>query len=287
MKLRKLSTIELQDFFDSYRGKLSPSTIKNMRACLSSHLNQAVAWGMLDRNPAERVRIPKQKLVKPPVVLAVWAIRKVIEILPEPTRSVVTLIVFGSMRIGEVLALQWRHIRKSYIHVEQRVYDGVVDEVKTESGNRLVPFDGLGLMDRAIKEAWKRSNFHDPEHFVFCTRDGKPIERRNLLRHVKAAAVTLGYPKTIDFRSFRTMHASLMGRQGTRLEVIRDNMGHAETPTTSNIYNRTWWDERATAVTKVAEAVMTAEENSDKTSAPSPTVLDENEWEPLWVPQLD
>jgi hypothetical protein len=44
---------------------------------------------------------------------------------------------------------------------------------------------------------------------------------------VKPVAERLGLPKTIDFENFRTMHASLMRRYGARLEVARDNMGHA------------------------------------------------------------
>jgi hypothetical protein len=45
---------------------------------------------------------------------------------------------------------------------------------------------------------------------------------------------------------FRTMHASLMRRFGARLEVARDNMGHAGSTggITLDVYSKTWWDER-------------------------------------------
>jgi len=39
-------------------------------------------------------------------LLPLATIGKLIELLPEPTKSVVVLIVFGSLRIGEVLALK-------------------------------------------------------------------------------------------------------------------------------------------------------------------------------------
>lgn len=77
-----------------------------------------------------------------------------------------------------------------------------------------------------------------------------------MLRHLKATAKTLGLPKGIDFRSFRTMHASLIRRTGARAEVARDNMGHSEIPTSLEVYSRTWWDERADAVSAVVEMVM-------------------------------
>ena len=58
---------------------------------------------------------------------------------------------------------------------------------------------------------------------------------------IKTAA-KLGLPKEVDFRSFRTMHASLMRRLGARLEVARDNMGHAGSTgsITLDVYSKTW-----------------------------------------------
>jgi integrase len=288
MKLRKINTIDLQDFFNTFTDQLSPKTIQLMRGCLRAQLNQAIAWGMLDKNPAERIKLPRKKAVKPPVVLALWAIRKLIEALPEPTRSVVTLIVFGSMRVGEVLALRWRSIFKNAIHVEERLYDGEFDDVKTEAGDRFIPLDSRGQIDGALNRTWNRSKFHQPDDLGFCTRDGKPLERRNLLRHLKKAALDLGLPKTLDFRSFRTMHSSLMRREGVRLEVVRDNMGHSEIATTANVYSKSWLDERADAVNRVVDAVMSAEkdEKQNSTENASERVFNEMGGSPFWEPQL-
>jgi hypothetical protein len=53
--------MDLQAFFNSFIGKLSPYTIKNMHAALRAALAQAVAWGMIKRNPAIGVKLPKKK----------------------------------------------------------------------------------------------------------------------------------------------------------------------------------------------------------------------------------
>jgi integrase len=67
--------------------------------------------------------------------------------------------------------------------------------------------------------------------------------RRNLLRrHLKPTVKKLGLAATVDFRSFRTMHSSLMSSIGIRPEVTRDNMGHANIDVTQNVYNRRWWE---------------------------------------------
>jgi len=47
-----------------------------------------------------------------------------LELLPDPPKRSVVLIVFGSLRIGEALALRWRHIQADRIEIEERVYEG-------------------------------------------------------------------------------------------------------------------------------------------------------------------
>jgi len=50
-----------------------------------------------------------------------------------------------------VLALRWHHIHADRINVEERVYEGEFDDVKTDAGEREVPFDKLGLMRSALR----------------------------------------------------------------------------------------------------------------------------------------
>lgn len=259
VKLRKLTTVALQEWFNSFHPRLAPKTIRSMHGALRATLNQAVTWGMLDRNPAIGIKLPRKKARKPPVLLELPQIRAMLEILPEPTRSIVILIVFGSMRVGEVLAIRWKRTSPDRISIVERVYDGEFDDVKTDAGEREVPFDKAGAMITALRQAWERSKHRGAEDLVFANKAGKPLDTHNLLhRHVKPAAIKLGLPRTVDFRSFRTMHASLMRRTGARPEVARDNMGHSETSMTLDGYSRTWWDERVDAVSRAVTAVFAA-----------------------------
>src|SRR6266403_1358523 len=70
MKLTKLRTIELQDFFNSFSPRLASKTIRNMHACLRAVFSQGKAWELVRINPAQGVRLPRKKARKPPVVLA-------------------------------------------------------------------------------------------------------------------------------------------------------------------------------------------------------------------------
>ena len=287
MKLRKLTTVSLQEWFNGHYPNLSPKTIKSMHGALRTTLNQAIAWGMLERNPAVGVKLPRKKSRKPPVVLTLPQIRAMLEELPEPTKSIVTLIVLGSMRVGEVLALRWKRTSTDRIQIIERVYDGEFDDVKTEAGEREVPFDGFGAIAGALRRTWDRSKYHGPEDLVFANKAGKPLDTHNLLqRHIKPAALKLGLPRTIDFRSFRTMHASLMRRTGARPEVTRDNMGHAGIDVTLNVYSQSWWDERVDAVNRAVAAVF-AEPAAKAPALPAGVekpAKQSTEWVPFWVP---
>jgi len=88
------------------------------------------------------------------------------------------------------------------------------------------------------------------------------------------------------------MHASLMRRYGARLEVARDNMGHAGSTgsITLDVYSKTWWDERVDAVTRIVEAVFAEPEEKEKEIATPLKALpnggDGAEWEPFWAPRV-
>ena len=256
MKLARLRTIELQDFFNSFSPRLASKTIHTMHGCLRALLNQGKAWELVRTNPAQGVRLPRKKARKPPVVLAKQEIRRVVEALPEPTKSIVTLVVVGSLRIGEVAALRWERIHPDRIEVVERFYEGEFDDTKTDAGRRSVPVDSFGILRGVLDAAWQRSKDRNPGSLVFTNARGGPVNRRNLLRRqLKPAIKKLGLPASVDFRSFRTMHSSLMSSIGVRPEVTRDNMGHANVDVTQNVYNRTWWEERVEAVSMAAATV--------------------------------
>src|SRR5439155_24717384 len=216
-----------------------------MHGCLRAILNQGKPWGLVRVNPAQGVRLPRKKARKPPVVLGKQDIRRVIDALPEPTKSIITVIVVGSLRIGEIAALRWERIHSDRIDVVERFYEGEFDDTKTDAGRRSIPLDSFGILRSVLELLWQRSKHRNPGDLVFTNARGGPVNRRNLLRRqLKPTLKKLGLPATVDFRSFRTMHSSLMSSVGVRPEVTRDNMGHATVDVTQNVYNKTWWEER-------------------------------------------
>ncbi len=119
----------------------------------------------------------------------------------------IMLIVFASMRPGEVLALRWKDISDDRIVIDERVYDDEFDDVKTEAGKREVPLDKHGVILAAVQQMWARNKeFRKPDDLVFANKAGKPIDRHNLLTPAREAggrkawaAKDLGLPQLPDY----------------------------------------------------------------------------------------
>jgi len=158
----------------------------------------------------------------------------VLEALPEPTKSIVTLKVVGSLRIGEVAALRWERIHPDRIEIVERSYEGEFDDTKTDGRRRSIPLDspgilravlGYGLAEIEVPETG-RSRIHQCKR-----RSGESAQ----FAASASEAQGQGLPESVDFRSFRTMHPRLISSIGVRPEVTRGNMGHATVDVTQNV----------------------------------------------------
>src|ERR1700676_1802297 len=92
-KVRKLTTMEIQEYFNTLSPGLSPKSVKLIHGTIRATLNQGKAWGMLDNNPAVGVKLPRKRAVKPTILLSLADIRRMIEGVKEPTKSMLILIV--------------------------------------------------------------------------------------------------------------------------------------------------------------------------------------------------
>ena len=77
------------------------------------------------------------------------------------------------------------------MEIRERFYEGTFDDTKTDAGDRDVPLDSV--MKAALEKVRALSRFRKPDDLVFTARNGKPINRRNLLnRHLKPTLKKLG-----------------------------------------------------------------------------------------------
>jgi integrase len=61
LKLRDLTKMHVQALVNRKAKELSPATVRHLHVCLSKAMNQAVDWDLLPKNPAHRVKLPRQQ----------------------------------------------------------------------------------------------------------------------------------------------------------------------------------------------------------------------------------
>ena len=157
--LTELTPHDLDIFYDELQDKpaiilkghtktdarISPSVIQRIHVLLRSALNTAVRWGYIPTNPAEHVTPPeyhkKERLV--------WTAEEALHALEcckdRILRLAMLLALACSMRIGEILALQWDHVFCSDEDIEKGIARVQIDkELKRCKVESLKALEGRG-----------------------------------------------------------------------------------------------------------------------------------------------
>jgi len=250
-KLCDLTRAEVQTFLASKRTQgLSGSSVHGIRTALSKVLQAAVEWGFMDTNPARGLIVGDRRPAKERLFLSPAQVRTLINSLPAPCRTIVSLLALTGLRIGELLALRWKHIDISVgaIRVRETVHEGSFGTPKTRSSRRDIP---ISLSARGLLQ--QLSNGATPDDLVFHSQNGSPVNPKNLANRVlRPACRALGFP-VVGWHSFRHTHATLLGESGGSLKTAQALLGHSDVETTLNIYTHAIPDSQRVAVERVAE----------------------------------
>jgi integrase len=231
---------------------LSGSSVHGIRTALGKVLQAAVDWDYLKENSARGICLGDRTPVQERAYLLPDQLAHLLSSLSEPCRTLVVIAVLTGLRIGELLALRWKHVDFAHdaIHVRETVYEGHFGTPKTKSGRRDVP------MSQPVREALlaqpRAATGADSETLIFASRNGTPLNAKNLLRRVlQPACRERGLP-VVGWHSFRHTHATLLGEVGESLRTAQAILGHSDLKTTLNVYTHAIPESQKRAVGKVA-----------------------------------
>ena len=203
---------------------------------LGKVLQAAVEWGYLEQNQARGIRLGDREPKNERLYLLPPDVLRLLSSLSEPGHTLVLVAVLTGLRIGELLALRWKHVDllRGMILVRETVADGRFSTPKTRSSRRDVPVS-LPLRE-ALAAHRERCCQTEPDDLVFSTRKRTPLNPKNLLRRVlRPACVELKLPP-ISWHSFRHTHATLLGEVGESLRTAQAILGHSDLETTLHVY---------------------------------------------------
>ena len=250
-----LDTEAIQEFLSAkLESGLSPKTVIHIRNAFGAVLGLAEKRGYLTGNPVWKTEAPGLVGVREINVLTPEQVLQLAEALSEPVRSLVLLLTFTGLRVGELLAMRWRNVdfTENLLQVKETVYDGHFDSPKSKRSARTIP---LGPKTVAIL-ASLRSPQANPNELVFATRTGKPLDRRNLLRReMIPACKKLGLPRS-SWHSLRHCNATLLDGVGASVGTVQSLLGHASSEITRKIYLHAIPSEQRRAVEALEQLVI-------------------------------
>lgn len=252
VQLRLISRESIQMFLaGKLKEGLSWRTVKHCRTTLGTILGTAEFWGYIEDNPVRKTRLPRRGLQPEKTVLTPEQLSSLLEKLPEPSRSLVWLLLLTGLRIGELLALRWQDVdlQAGLLRVCRTLYEGHFDEPKTRSSVRTVPLSakGVEILTNVRPRTFKL------DALVFCTKKDTPLCRRNLRnRQLDPLCEELMIPK-IGWHSLRHSNATLLDAVGTPLGTVQSLLGHSSPEITRGTYSHSLPAGAKEAVQKVED----------------------------------
>lgn len=220
---------------DAVTGKrLSPSRINHIMTALRMIVNEAAErfeyespWRNIKALPMPRAEVQPFTLDEVQLILSRVRV---------DFRPYYTVRFFTGLRTGEIDGLTWDNVdfgaRK--IHIHQALVRGKLEKTKTSSSYRSIAMSQR-VYD-ALFEQWEQTG--EKSTFVFCARNGQPLNHRNVTRRVWYPLLEwLELPKRNPYQTRHTA-ATLWLAAGESPEWIARQLGHANTSMLFRVYSR-------------------------------------------------
>ena len=248
-RLDRVTPQDVQAYLNAKRASgLSSRTVAYHRAILRKALNDALKWGDLARNVAALASPPKQEKPRRRYLTPPEARRFLDTVAGDRLEALFTVGLAMGLRQGECLGLRWADVdfeagTVTVANQMQRV-DGHLTLVppKSEASRRTLPLPEPAV--RALRNHRRRQledrvaagPLWDDADLVFCTRQGHPLDARNVTRHFHRLRMQVDLP-WLTFHGLRHGFASLLAAQGIHPRTAMELLGHSQLSLTIDVYS--------------------------------------------------
>ncbi|MGH9918435.1 MAG: tyrosine-type recombinase/integrase [Nitrososphaerales archaeon] len=251
-QLTRLTSKHLDDLYGTLKAcGRSPKTIRNYHAIISSALHQAVRWGWVRHNVAERAKPPRvgHRRVQAPTTEVV---RRVIEVADERDPRIAPMLMLAAltgMRRGELCALRWSDVdlEAGVIKVSRSlvIAPGKLIEKSTKTDrSRHIALDPVGVA--LLKQHHVRVTNWCAEAggelvgdaFVFSPFiDGKaPFWPDNITSFFTRVRNAVG-AKSVRLHDLRHFTATQLIGAGVDVRTVAGRLGHSDPSLTLRVYS--------------------------------------------------
>jgi integrase len=250
MPLSRLGPADLDRCYAAWTAEgLSGATVRSYHATLSAALHQAVKWGWIERNPADRATPPSPRgpVMSPPAPADVNRLHAAAEATDPVLATAIALAALTGARRGELAALRWSDVdlASGYLTIARSI--NVVDGVTHESGTkthqiRRLALDELGA--KILRDRWKYQAdlseragsplVDDPFVLSYQAHAGIPVNPDTISHRFAALAARLGINSR--FHDLRHFSVTTLIAAGVDIRTVATRHGHAQATMTINRY---------------------------------------------------
>jgi len=246
-----INTHDVDALKDHLLTRVSHRTAQKILVILHGVMARAKRKGWITVNPCEDAEKVTVKRSDDFNVLSVEQVHAVAsEAASELLRAVLLTAAFTGLRMGELLALRWRHIdfASRILHVQRNYVEGEEDTPKSHR-RRSVPVSDQAVV--VLEALSRREHFTGPDDLVLCDEVGHHLDDNTVRDEFYAALERAGLghlryveppnhanPKTvmrddpIVFHDLRHTFGTQCAARGIDLRKIQAWMGHADIQTT-------------------------------------------------------
>jgi integrase len=256
-RLCDLTREEVQAFLTAkLKVGLAWETVAHMKHTLSKMLSTAVEWGYSSENVATMVKLPRRVPGPPRAFLTEDQAKKLLAVLDEPGRTIVLTLLLTGCRIGEVLALRWKHVdlNRGVLHIRESVYQGHFGSPKTLSSIGDLPL-GPKVVNALSRHRQKQGSEPHPDALVFPNEKGGPHDTHNLLWRVLYPACKTARVPRVSWHGLRHSHATLLNSQGESVKTIQAQLRHSSARVSLEIYTHAVPQHQRDAVERLEQVI--------------------------------
>ena len=266
IKLKDLNPAQIRWLYrDRLDSGLAPAMVHKQHVVLHKALKAAVADGLIPRNAAAGLKLPRitREEIAP---LTEEESRRLLEtVRGARLEALYVLALSTGMRLGELLALKWEdvdleggrlRVRRTLTHAGKAF---VLGEPKTKNSRRTIRLTkGANAalkahLSRQLEEMERMGSLYQPGGLIFATEGGTIVNPSNLRnRSFKPLLKRAGLPP-IRFHDLRHTCATLLLSKSVNPKVVSEMLGHASISITLDIYSHLLPDMQEKAVEALEE----------------------------------
>ena len=283
-KLTKLTVDHLQRFANGLsvgENALSAKTVRNLFQMLHAALKQAEGNGLISRNPADFVQLPRIEQPDIETISDDEIARLLAVSRNDKYHLALVLLLFCGLRLGELLALRHSSICEAegvtYLKIEHslnRVTNEdsignddapktmlVLGEPKSKNSNREIPLlpEVQSVLDTHIARQNERAEnaygLFEEDSFLISNELGGFIDPTTFRSWFNKTVEAAGISRHIRIHDCRHTAATLMLRSGMTPHEVALILGHSSSQITERVYLHPTVADRNKAITSMTQTV--------------------------------